>query len=132
MDKLKIFFAVSLLASFSFGCEIGWNHSLASAKKASATSKKPIMVFVTSMTCPYCTIMSETALADEDVCGLVTAKFIPLVVIGNSDEMPKKSRVMGVPAVLFVDAAENEIAARVVGVRSAKDFLNDLKQRTQR
>jgi thiol:disulfide interchange protein len=39
---------------------------------------------------------------------------------------------MGVPAVLFVDAAENEIAARVVGVRSAKDFLNDLKQRTQR
>jgi thioredoxin-related protein len=130
VDNLKnIFLSVALCASFSFGCDLNWTNSLAMAKTASVTTKKPIMVFVSSPTCPYCTMMSETTLQDKTVCELVNAKFIPLIVSDGSSEMPKNAKVRGVPTILFVDSVENEVAQRVIGLRSRDDFLNDLKQR---
>lgn len=129
---MKIFFAIALCSSLSFGCEIEWKNSISVAKKASAISKKPIIAFVSSPTCPYCTIMSETTLANESVCELINSKFIPLIVLDGSSDMPKNSKVRGVPTMLFVDAAEKEIAPRVIGLRNENDFLNDLKQRIQR
>ena len=130
MDNLKIvFLSIALCASFSFGCDISWKNSLVAAKKTAAISKKPIMVFVSSPTCPYCTMMSETTLGDESVCELVNEKFVPLIVIDGSAEMPKNAKVRGVPTILFVDSTENEVAQKIIGLRTKTDFLNDLKQR---
>jgi len=118
-----------LIASSSFACEIKWQNSLDVAKKASTKTKKPIMVFVSSPTCPYCTMMHETTFEDESVCELVNSKFVPLIVFDGSADMPKNSRVRGVPTIIFVDSNENEIAQKVVGLRNKNDFLSDIKQR---
>ena len=133
MDGIKkISLAFFLLSSFCFGCEIKWQNSLDAAKKSSAKTKKPIMAFVSSPTCPYCTIMHETTFEDESVCELVNSKFVPLIVLDGSTDMPKNSRVRGVPTIVFVDSNENEIAQKVVGLRNKNDFLNDIKLRIQR
>ncbi len=132
MDGIKIFFGFTLLCATAFGCDIKWQNSLSAAKKEAAKTKKPIMVFVSSPTCPYCTIMSETTFEDESVCELVNSKFVPMIALDGAADMPRNSKVRGVPAVLFVDANENEITQRVVGLRNKNDFLNDLKLRFQR
>lgn len=132
MDGIKIFFGFALLCATAFGCDIKWQNSLSTAKKEAAKTKKPIMVFVSSPTCPYCTIMSETTFEDESVCELVNSKFVPMIALDGTADMPRNSKVRGVPAVLFVDANENEITQRVVGLRNKNDFLNDLKLRFQR
>jgi len=133
LDNIKKVLLLLLLASsFSFGCEIKWQNSLDAAKKASAKTKKPILVFVSSPTCPYCTIMSETTFEDEGVCELVNSKFVPMIALDGSADMPKNSKVRGVPTVVFVDSGENEVAQKVVGLRNKNDFLNDLKLRFQR
>ena len=130
MKKIKsLGLMIMLLSSLSYGCEIKWQNSLEAAKKSAAKSKKPIMVFASSTTCPYCPQMSETTFADNDVCELVNAKFVPLIAIAGGDEMPKNMSVRGVPAILLVNAAEKEVAAKISGLRSKSDFLSDLKQR---
>ncbi len=130
MKKIKsLLLATMLLSSVGYGCEIKWQNSLEEAKKSAAKSKKPIMVFASSTTCPYCTTMSETTFADKEVCELVNAKFIPLIAIAGGDEMPRNMSVRGVPAILFVNAAEKEVAPKISGLRNKNDFLSDLKQR---
>jgi len=76
--------------------------------------------------------MSETTFEDESVCELVNSKFVPMIALDGSADMPKNSKVRGVPTVVFVDSGENEIAQKVVGLRNKNDFLNDLKLRFQR
>lgn len=132
MDGIKIFFGFALLCAAAFGCEIKWQNSLSAATKEAAKTKKPIMVFVSSLTCPYCTIMSEKTFGDESVCEFVNSKFIPMIALEGSADMPKNSKVRGTPTVLFIDANQNEIEQRVVGLRSKDDFLNDLKLRFKR
>lgn len=87
------------------------------------------MVFVTSPTCPYCTIMSEATLKDEEVCELINSKFIPLVAIDGSKDVPKNSKVLGVPTILFVDSKESELSQKIIGLRSKDDFIKELKLR---
>lgn len=130
MKKIKIaIMATALLSTLSFGCEIKWLNSLDAAKKSAQKSKKPIMVFASSTTCPYCTIMTETTFADNQVCETVNAKFVPLIIIAGGPETPRNGNVRGVPAVLFIDSAENEVASKITGLRNKEDFLNDLKTR---
>jgi thioredoxin-related protein len=130
LDKLKKIAACLLFAtSFSFGCDIKWQNSIATAKRLSQAERKPIMVFVTSPTCPYCTIMSEATLKDEEVCELINSKFIPLVAIDGSKDVPKNSKVLGVPTILFVDSKESELSQKIIGLRSKDDFIKELKLR---
>ncbi len=125
----KIAACLVLAASFSFGCDIKWQNSIAAAKKISGATQKPIMVFVTSPTCPYCTIMSEATLKDEEVCELINSKFVPLVAIDGGKDIPKNSKILGVPTILFVDSKEGELSQKIVGLRSKDDFVKELKLR---
>lgn len=133
MDLIKkILFAATLLSSVAFGCEIEWQNSLSQAKKLSSKTKKPIMVFVTSTTCPYCTIMSETTFEDEAVCKLVNSKFVPLIALDGTADVPKSVKVRGVPSVGFVDASERELAPKIIGLRDNVSFASDIELRFKR
>ena len=123
----KILAFVLVFATVGFGCEIKWENSKEVAKKRAASSKKQIMVFVTSQTCPYCTMMSETTFADEEVCSVVNQKFIPLIASPDGSELPKKAVIEGVPTVLFVDKNEKEIKNPVIGLKYKDEFLQELK-----
>lgn len=125
----KLLLAVTLLSSFCFSCEIKWYNSIEAAKKESLKTKKPIMAFVSSTTCPYCTTMSESTFADSVVCSEVMRRFVPLIALEGGDDVPRNARIRGVPAILFVDASEKEVAPRVIGLRNKKDFLSDIEQR---
>lgn len=118
-----------MLCSISFGCDINWSNSLAEAKSVSSKTKKPILVFISSITCPYCTKMSNETFSDTRVCAAINSGFVPLAVLEGSPDMPKGIKVRGVPNIAFVDSKEKEIAARVVGFRNTNEFLGDLEQR---
>lgn len=118
-----------MLCSISFGCDINWSSSLAEAKKVSAKTKKPILVFIASITCPYCTKMSNETFYDTKVCAAMSSGFVPLAVLEGSPDIPKGIKVRGVPNIAFLDSKEKEIATRIVGFRNANEFLGDLEQR---
>ena len=126
---VKIVISFCVLCSISFGCDINWSNSLAEAKSVSAKTKKPILVFISSITCPYCTKMSNETFSDARVCAALNSGFVPLAVLEGSPDMPKGIKVRGVPNIAFVDSKEKEIAARVVGFRNTNEFLGDLEQR---
>ncbi len=121
--------ALLAVAISVFGCEIAWQNSLDSAKKLSSSSKKPIMVFVASQTCPYCTMMLETTFEDESVCKEINKNFIPLVAMDGGAQVPKNVRINGVPTTVFVNSAEKEVAQKIIGLRYKNEFLQELKNR---
>ena len=123
----KILACFLFFATLGFGCEIKWENSKETAKKKAHTSKKQIMVYVTSPTCPYCTMMSETTFSDEEVCVAVNEKFIPLIAIAGGSEVPKKAKLEGVPTVLFIDKNEKETKIPVIGLKYKDEFLQELK-----
>ncbi len=126
---VKIITSLCILSSIAFGCDVNWQNSLAEAKSISAKTKKPILVFISSITCPYCTKMSNETFSDSKVCTAINNGFVPLAVLEGSPDMPRGIKVRGVPNIAFVDSKEKEIAARVTGFRNTNEFLSDLEQR---
>ncbi len=127
----RIVLMAALLFSFCFACDIDWQNSMSEAKKISAKTKKPILLFVSSITCPYCTKMSNETLSDERVCKAINAAFVPLSLLEDSADMPRSMRVQGVPTIAFINSSEKEMMPRVIGFRNTNEFLADLAQRSK-
>lgn len=124
--RVLVFLFVSLSL---FGCDIAWQNSLSSAKKLSSQNKKPIMLFVASPTCPYCTMMLQTTFEDDAVCNEINQKFIPLIAMDGSMQIPQGIAINGVPTTVFVNNDGKEVSKKIIGLRYKQEFMQELKSR---
>ncbi len=120
--------ALSLLLSITISfAEIEWISSLKKAKEISLQTKKPILIFVATKTCPYCIEMKSTVLTDRDVVSYISNNFVPFLLYPSTGQFPKNANIEGVPTLMFYDAQEKKLAPNIVGLIEKDELLENLK-----
>ena len=64
---MKLLFITILITSslFGFGTAIKWMSTLEDAKEFAQVEKKPILLFIHSTACFYCTVLEEKVFPDK-------------------------------------------------------------------
>ncbi len=130
------FLVVSLVyAWYSFyvpANEVKWVDSISSAKKMSAETEKPILLFFTADWCVPCRIMKREVFADKDIAQVINKTLIPLMIYANeagSDELFEQYNVGGTPVTIIINE-KGDVFDYAVGGIGKNEFLhliNNLK-----
>jgi glutaredoxin len=110
------------------GGPFGWQTNVEEACRLARQHNLPVLVFVTSAHCPYCTKMKEQTFRTAAVINEVDANFVPLKIERGS--APAFERYLGIKSypttiVLRGDKAE---MARMAGFIQAPQFVGNLKK----
>lgn len=94
---------------------------------------RPVMAYFWSATCPYCRHMDTFVLSRPDVAGYLREHYVVALVDMDQPEgqrWAQRYRVVGTPTFVFMGRAPAgwAEAGRVVGSRTAGQFLHELQQ----
>jgi len=97
-------------------CRLGRQHNL------------PVLVFVTSASCPYCKMMREQTLRAMPVAREIGGNFIPLrIERGTNPALEKQLAVKSYPTMVVLRGDKSEVA-RMAGFIQAPQFIGNLKR----
>ena len=80
---LLLFLTVNLL--FAYGTAIDWMANLGHAKELAKRDKKPIMLFIHSTACFYCTVLEEKVFPDTSLQEKIKKEFILVALDASTD-----------------------------------------------
>ncbi|TWU37217.1 thioredoxin family protein [Novipirellula artificiosorum] len=120
-----VFFATIALISVSLtqqvSAEIRWQRSIESTIESARTSRKPILVFVTTDWCHYCKKMKQETWSDPNVSAPVSQHFETLVLDGDRDRaIVTKMGLKSYPVTLLYTADGNFVDSQDGYMSTAK------------
>lgn len=116
---------VALLPVIALASSLTW-YPLNQAKALIKSSRKIMMVEITSPTCHYCLEMDATTFKDPAVIKRLTESFIPVRLSRGDDDIPDDFYARGTPTFFFIDATGRRIVPPIFGAWPAHDFLDIL------
>lgn len=136
-DRARISVATSMLlvAFTSTGIaedreKIEWQRSLTEAKRVAQESGKPMLIFVTSAGCRYCTQMKQTTLVDPVLVEEVNETFVPAYLdAGQNADVVRSLGIQAFPTTLLAtpDGKVREMVRGYVGVDALRKRMRDLR-----
>ena len=83
--------------------EIGWSTDLDDAWKQAVTQNRPLLIFVSSPGCKYCTLMNRDTYGDAAVAAQIKRSFVPVVIdASRSGRLVRELKVQAFPTTLVV------------------------------
>jgi thiol:disulfide interchange protein len=122
----RIFLAIAIAITLCFG-DIEWVDSLKKAKEQSHQTKKPIFILASVDGCPYCKMMREVILVDNELSQYIGNNFVPFLLYPAKAQYPKDAHIKGVPTILIYDENENKLSPNIEGLLTPKELLEKLK-----
>ncbi|HUY92177.1 MAG TPA: thioredoxin family protein [Pirellulales bacterium] len=125
IENRTLFLAVgvaALLASRLDAAEIEWQTDEAKTLQRAASTRRPVIVFVTAPSCHYCALMHRKTFRDPSVVEKVNRSFAALAIDG--EQRPQLMEQLGVrafPTVLVV-MPDRKVAAFKEGFQSPAEF----------
>ncbi len=118
------FLALSSLfaASSEFASSMNYHTSYESALKEAQKTNKPIMMVVSTKTCPWCRKLEHQTLKRKIVHDIVSTNFTPLVLTRGEDTYPLKFDAKVVPTTFFIDPKTTNIIHKIRGYKNKKVF----------
>ncbi|MBL0708887.1 MAG: thioredoxin family protein [Sulfurimonas sp.] len=119
--RLLLFTILTVSHLFGFGTAINWMTTLEDAKEAAKHEKKPIMLFIHSTACFYCTVLEEKVFPDKGLQEYLKKNFILLALDGSTDadafegqdgQAPPRYITSVTPAFFFIGPDEEKLGAR--------------------
>lgn len=110
---------LSLGTSDVIAQEVAWSTDIQSAWKTAQATNRPMLVFVTSSSCPYCRKMESNTLASPAIARRINGSYVPAIL--NAEEsgaLAAQLQVRSVPATIVI-SPDGRIADRVDGYVSA-------------
>ena len=105
---------------------VTWQQDVSKAQTLAAKNERPMLVFVTSASCGYCTKMKRDSLSNQNVVSLINGSFVPLKLdAGRDDQMISRYRVDVYPTTIVV-APDGKVVDRIRGYVSARSFRDRL------
>lgn len=99
------------------------------AKNLSMAKYKPMMIVVSTVTCPWCKKFENQTLKKENIDNFIKLHFTPVKLLKDKDSYPKKVlNAKVVPTVFFVDPRSEQILHISTGYKSKKKFLIELQK----
>jgi thioredoxin-related protein len=104
------------------GAAAFWRPDAYAAWKASQTSGRPIVYYVTSPHCPYCDLMERDTLADPAVRAMLRKSFEPArVFVDRQPALAQGLRVQAYPTTVVVNS-RNRIVESIEGYVPPREF----------
>ena len=136
-DRVRVSVAtLMLLVAFTStgfaedGEKIEWQRSLTEAKRVAQESGKPMLIFVTSAGCRYCTQMKQTTLVDPGLVEEVNETFVPAYLdAGQNADVVRSLGIRAFPTTLLAtpDGQVREMVRGYVGVDALRKRMRDLR-----
>ncbi|MDD2698175.1 MAG: thioredoxin family protein [Arcobacteraceae bacterium] len=104
--------------------ETNYNEAIKKAIK----EKKPVMLVLSSTTCPWCRKMENQTLKRDDIDTIVHKNFIPLALDKDTDTYPKEFFPQYIPTVLFINPITGEYFDQSIGYKPYKKFQESLDE----
>lgn len=109
-------------ASDSFAKKMGYETSYNKALEKAKVQNKPIMMVISSKTCPWCRKFERQTLKKKMVADTVSKGFIPLALTRDVDKYPKQFNAKVVPTVFFIDPGNEKVFDRSLGYKNKKVY----------
>ncbi|MFK5881066.1 MAG: thioredoxin family protein [Sulfurospirillum sp.] len=123
MKKLSVLIVFIIFSNFAFGANDivdGWETDLEQAKEDANRLKKPIMLFLHSVSCFYCPKVIEQVLPNPDLAKYLKNNFVRLELDTSTgsdsiesdvtDQAPPRFIVSITPAYIFMGPNEEKLA----------------------
>jgi protein disulfide-isomerase len=108
--------------------EVSWQSDVDQAWQQSVRENRPLLVFVTSSNCRYCTQMRAQTFRDEAVASYLDHSFIAVAVDSRKvDWLVKQMQVTAFPTTLII-SPEAEVLARLKGFVPPDKLLPQLER----
>jgi len=143
-----LFVTITMITSlFGYGTAIDWMSRLETAKEIAKVEKKPILLFIHSTACFYCTVLEKKVFPDKELQKQLKKDFILLALDGSTDadalldsegQAPPRYITSITPAFFFIGPDEEKLAARgtkhmvIYGfwtIEELKEWAQDAKKR---
>ena len=98
--------------------ENNYNKALEKAKK----NNKPIMLVLSTKSCPWCRKLERQTLKKDFIQELVSKNFTPLALDRDHEVYPKKFQAKVVPTVYFIDPNNEKSILVSYGYKNKRDF----------
>lgn len=92
-----------------------WHTDVDAAWKDARQRQRPLLVFITTSGCRYCTLMQNTTFADPEVAKIIEQGFVPAAVdAGSVAWLVRKQNVKSYPTTLII-TPEAEVVDHMKG-----------------
>ncbi len=109
-----------------------WRSDAYAAWKASQTSGRPTLYYVTSPHCPYCDLMERDTLSHPAIQAMLRESFEPARVLANRQPtLAQNLRVQAYPTTVVVDS-RNRIVESIEGYVPPRELERRLTEVAQR
>ncbi len=126
---LAFVFATQLFAtSAEFTTAMKYETNYEIAIKKAKKEKKPLMLIISTVSCPWCRKMENQTLKRDDINAIVHENFIPVALDRDEDEYPADFKPQYSPTVLFINPNTNEYFDQSIGYKPYKKFLESLQE----
>jgi len=125
---------IAILSVFTYGSnnnfakEMIYFTNYNSAIKYSKNTNKPIMLVVTSVTCPWCKKLENQILKKSDINILIRKNFVPVILNKDKDNFPRdKLKAKSVPTIFFINSETQDLFHETLGYKSKKNFIKEIE-----
>jgi thioredoxin-related protein len=95
--------------------DIAWHDNVDVAWKEAREQERPLLVFITTAGCRYCTMMHNVTFADPDVAALIDQGFVPAAVDAAAvDWLVQDQKISSFPTTLVI-SREAKVVDRIKG-----------------
>lgn len=109
------FLAMHLVSLLQAADTVAWLPEVTQAQAMAAKNRRPLLLFVTSSSCRFCTKMKRESLANQHVAALINGAYVPLMVDADRDgALVQRLRVAAFPTMVVV-SADGRVLDRIEG-----------------
>jgi thioredoxin-related protein len=137
MKKVNFFFGLVVFVglfsglygkSLEFTTAMKYQTNYDEAIKKAKNEKKPIMLVLSSTTCPWCRKMENQTLKNPTINKQIQENFIPLALDKDEDSYPKQFFPQYIPTVLFLNPHTEDYFDQSIGYKSVVKFQESLDE----
>jgi len=126
---LVLLFSLSLSgASLKFAKKMNYETDYDIALEKAEQSNKPLMMIISTKTCPWCRKLENQTLKKDIVNDIVSKKFIPLTLNRSKTHYPQQFVAKVVPTVFFIDPKKEKSYHISYGYKNKKEFSKVLQK----
>lgn len=131
ISKLLLLLLITLganAASPEFVEKYNYETSYDEALKKAKASDKPIMLVLSTKSCPWCRKLERQTLKKDFIHKIVSQNFTPIALDRDEDSYPKEFTARVVPTIYFINPKNQSTIARVRGYKNKKEYKEILRK----
>lgn len=136
MAIFKIIFILLTFLSYATSSQLldtlGYSQDYAHALEKAKKSNRPMMLVISTKTCPWCRKLENQVLKKDEINKNVQENFVGVGIERDDDIYPSHFKPEVVPTILFVDPRSEKVFFESYGYIPKKEIILVLKESTDK